>query len=71
MNWTESGQKVSFNNLHLKRVIHRAVRKNPATKEATEEALQRDVSRFLKGASDRERGRRQRQREVEDSARGR
>ncbi|KAJ7983686.1 hypothetical protein DPEC_G00374030 [Dallia pectoralis] len=24
MNWTGSGQKVSFNNLHLKRVIHRA-----------------------------------------------
>uniref|UniRef100_A0AAY5KJW0 DUF4806 domain-containing protein n=1 Tax=Esox lucius TaxID=8010 RepID=A0AAY5KJW0_ESOLU len=54
MNWTGSGQKVSFNSLHLKRVIHRAVRKNPATGETTEEALQKEVSRFLKGASDRE-----------------
>ncbi|KAJ8007677.1 hypothetical protein DPEC_G00096640 [Dallia pectoralis] len=65
MNWTGSGQKVSFNNLHLKRVIHRAVRKNPATKQATEEALQSEVSRFLKGASDREGGRRQRPRQAE------
>ncbi|KAJ7983572.1 hypothetical protein DPEC_G00376470 [Dallia pectoralis] len=68
MNWTGSGQKVSCNNLHLKRVIHSAVRKNPATKEATEEALQREVSRFLKRASDREGGRRQRQRQAEPRA---
>ncbi|XP_034143992.1 uncharacterized protein LOC114839945 isoform X2 [Esox lucius] len=68
MNWTGSGQKVSFNSLHLKRVIHRAVRKNPATGETTEEALQKEVSRFLKGASDREGGRRQRQRQGEPRA---
>lgn len=37
-----------------------AIRKNPATQDATDEAVQVNVTRYLKGASDREGGKRRR-----------
>lgn len=37
-----------------------AIRKNPATQDATDEAVQVNVMRYLKGASDREGGKRRR-----------
>lgn len=37
-----------------------AIRKNPATQDATDEAVQVHVMRFLKGAADREGGKRRR-----------
>ncbi|KAJ8351641.1 hypothetical protein SKAU_G00231170 [Synaphobranchus kaupii] len=67
INWTGAGQKVAFKSLQLKHIVHRAVRKNPITGGTTEEALQAEVSRFLKGASDRLGGwRLRRRRERED-----
>ncbi|KAA0722911.1 hypothetical protein E1301_Tti013662 [Triplophysa tibetana] len=46
--------------LFLKTIVHRAIRKNRATQDATDEAVQVNVMRYLKGASDRECGKRRR-----------
>ncbi|XP_065109372.1 uncharacterized protein [Paramisgurnus dabryanus] len=60
-NWTGQGQKIPFKQLTLKNIVHRAIRKNPSTREATEGTLQEVVSKFFKGAADRDGGRKQRQ----------
>ncbi|KAJ8001130.1 hypothetical protein DPEC_G00188030 [Dallia pectoralis] len=59
-NWTGLGQKIAFKGLMLKNIVHRAIRKNPGTKETTEGNLQEVVSKYLKGAADREGGRKNR-----------
>ncbi|XP_060771636.1 max-binding protein MNT-like [Neoarius graeffei] len=50
INWTGAGGKVAFKSLHLKNVLHRAVRRVVHT--ATEEDLQKEVAKYLKGAAD-------------------
>ncbi|XP_060760207.1 zinc finger homeobox protein 3-like [Neoarius graeffei] len=62
INWTGAGGKVAFKSLHLKNVLHRAVRRVVHT--ATEEDLQKEVAKYLKGAVDREGGRKDRQKKV-------
>ncbi|KAL0962556.1 hypothetical protein UPYG_G00341680 [Umbra pygmaea] len=57
--WTGVGDKVCFHDMFLKTIVQRAIRKNPATQDATDEAVQVQVMSYLKGASDRE-GRRRR-----------
>lgn len=47
-----------------------AVRRNHSTKDVTEENLQREVSLYLKGAADREGGRKERQKNVGNGGRG-
>nr|XP_055043796.1 uncharacterized protein LOC129430527 isoform X2 [Misgurnus anguillicaudatus] len=58
--WTGVGNKACFRDLFLKTIVQRAIRKNPATQDATDEAVQVIVMRYLKGASDREGGKRRR-----------
>ncbi|KAK7140711.1 hypothetical protein R3I94_013099 [Phoxinus phoxinus] len=58
--WTGVGDKACFRDLFLKTIVQRAIRKNPATQDATDEAVQVNVTRYLKGASDREGGKRRR-----------
>ncbi|XP_065150542.1 uncharacterized protein [Paramisgurnus dabryanus] len=58
--WTGVGNKACFRDLFLKTIVQRAIRKNPATQDATDEAVQVNVMRYLKGASDREGGKRRR-----------
>ncbi|KAA0716440.1 hypothetical protein E1301_Tti009387 [Triplophysa tibetana] len=58
--WTGVGYKQCFRDLFLKTIVQRAIRKNPATQDATDEAVQVNVMRYLKGASDREGGKRRR-----------
>ncbi|XP_077078904.1 uncharacterized protein LOC143732095 [Siphateles boraxobius] len=58
--WTGVGDKACFRDTFLKTIVLRAIRKNPATQDATDEALQVTVTRYLKGASDREGGKRRR-----------
>ncbi|XP_035253944.1 uncharacterized protein LOC118216668 isoform X1 [Anguilla anguilla] len=60
LNWTGAGEKLAFRDLILRKVLNRGVRRNLATKDATDEEIQREVSVFLRGASDREGGRRER-----------
>ncbi|KAL2087307.1 hypothetical protein ACEWY4_018366 [Coilia grayii] len=62
INWTGAGGKVAFKSLQLKNVLHRAVRRVVHT--ATEEELQKEVATYLKGAADREGGRKDRQKKV-------
>ncbi|KAK7174763.1 hypothetical protein R3I93_001843 [Phoxinus phoxinus] len=61
--WTGVGEKACFRDLFLKTIVQRAIRKNPATQDATDEAVQVNVMRYLKGASDREGGKRRRRAE--------
>uniref|UniRef100_A0AAY5KTJ9 DUF4806 domain-containing protein n=1 Tax=Esox lucius TaxID=8010 RepID=A0AAY5KTJ9_ESOLU len=56
--WTGAGKKASFKDLFLRTILQRAIRKNPSTQDATDEALQNQVTRYLKGAADRAGGRR-------------
>ncbi|XP_046890565.1 uncharacterized protein LOC124477078 [Hypomesus transpacificus] len=63
-NWTGLGQKIAFKGLILKNIVHRAIRKNPGTRDATEGSLQKIASKFMKGAADRDGGRRYRQKTV-------
>ncbi|XP_039525439.1 uncharacterized protein LOC120477717 [Pimephales promelas] len=58
--WTGVGDKACFRDTFLKTIVQRAIRKNPATQDATDEAFQVNVTRYLKGASDREGGKRRR-----------
>ncbi|XDV31028.1 hypothetical protein PO909_033805 [Leuciscus waleckii] len=58
--WTGVGDKACFRDMFLKTIVQRAIRKNPATQDATDEAVQVNVTRYLKGASDREGGKRRR-----------
>ncbi|XP_052455266.1 uncharacterized protein LOC128015461 isoform X6 [Carassius gibelio] len=58
--WTGVGDKACFRDMFLKNIVQRAIRKNPATQDATDEAIQVNVTRYLKGASDREGGKRRR-----------
>ncbi|XP_026112070.1 uncharacterized protein LOC113090491 isoform X2 [Carassius auratus] len=58
--WTGVGDKACFRDTFLKTIVQRAIRKNPATQDATDEAIQVNVTRYLKGASDREGGKRRR-----------
>ncbi|XP_026074583.1 uncharacterized protein LOC113053630 isoform X2 [Carassius auratus] len=58
--WTGVGDKACFRDMFLKTIVQRAIRKNPATQDATDEAIQVNVTRYLKGASDREGGKRRR-----------
>ncbi|KAL0994215.1 hypothetical protein UPYG_G00119370 [Umbra pygmaea] len=58
--WTGVGDKACFRDTFLKTIVQRAIRKNPATQDATDEAVQDNVMRYLKGASDREGGKRRR-----------
>ncbi|XP_077091505.1 uncharacterized protein LOC143742508 [Siphateles boraxobius] len=58
--WTGVGDKACFRDMFLKTIVQRAIRKNPATQDATDEAIQANVTRYLKGASDREGGKRRR-----------
>ncbi|KAL0961566.1 hypothetical protein UPYG_G00355240 [Umbra pygmaea] len=44
----------------LRTILQRAIRKNAATRDATDEAVQNQVTRYLKGAADRAGGRRRR-----------
>ncbi|KAH9489567.1 hypothetical protein Btru_043315 [Bulinus truncatus] len=60
VNWTGQGGKVSFCKLHSANIICKAVRKNYATRDATDAEIQREVVRFLHGAQDRDGGRRNR-----------
>ncbi|KAJ8380481.1 hypothetical protein SKAU_G00012590 [Synaphobranchus kaupii] len=60
LNWTGAGEKLAFRDLVLRKILHRGIRRNLATKDATDEEIQREVSVFLRGASDREGGRRAR-----------
>lgn len=62
INWTGAGGKVAFKSLQLKNVLHRAVRRVVHT--ATEEELQKEVAAYLKGAADREGGRKDRRKKV-------
>ncbi|CAL8241738.1 unnamed protein product [Gadus morhua 'NCC'] len=62
INWTGAAGKIAFKSLNLKSVLHRAVRRVVTT--ATEEELQKEVSLYLKGAADREGGRKDRQKRV-------
>ncbi|KAL2098744.1 hypothetical protein ACEWY4_005224 [Coilia grayii] len=62
INWTGAGGKVAFKSLQLKNVLHRAVRRVVHT--ATEEELQKEVATYLKGAADKEGGRKDRQKKV-------
>ncbi|CAL8236886.1 unnamed protein product [Arctogadus glacialis] len=64
INWTGAAGKIAFKSLNLKSVLHRAVRRVVTT--ATEEELQKEVSLYLKGAADREGGRKDRQKRVVD-----
>ncbi|KAK6319819.1 hypothetical protein J4Q44_G00089260 [Coregonus suidteri] len=48
--WTGAGDKACFNDLFLKTILHRAIRKNPATRDATDEGVQIQVTQYLKGA---------------------
>ncbi|KAJ8013664.1 hypothetical protein DPEC_G00032150 [Dallia pectoralis] len=58
--WTGAGDKACFRDMFLKTIVQRAIRKNPTTQDATDEAVQVNVMRYLKGASDREGGKRRR-----------
>ncbi|XP_034147797.1 uncharacterized protein LOC106024256 [Esox lucius] len=58
--WTGAGNKASFKDLFLRTVLQRAIRNNPSTQDATDEAIQHQVTRYLKGAGDRAGGRRRR-----------
>ncbi|KAL0962501.1 hypothetical protein UPYG_G00340840 [Umbra pygmaea] len=58
--WTGSGNKTSFRDLFLRTILQRAIRENAATQDATDEAVQHQVTRYLKGAADRAGGRRPR-----------
>uniref|UniRef100_A0AAY5K4P9 DUF4806 domain-containing protein n=1 Tax=Esox lucius TaxID=8010 RepID=A0AAY5K4P9_ESOLU len=58
--WTGAGNKASFKDLFLRTVLQRAVRNNPFTQDATDEAIQTQVTRYLKGAGYRAGGRRRR-----------
>ncbi|KAL1006897.1 hypothetical protein UPYG_G00078620 [Umbra pygmaea] len=53
-----SGNNTSFRDLFLRTIFQRAIRKNAATQDATDEAVQNQVTRYLKGAADRAGGRR-------------
>ncbi|KAL1023530.1 hypothetical protein UPYG_G00042030 [Umbra pygmaea] len=55
-----SGNKTIFRDLFLRTILQRAIRKNAATRDATDEAVQNQVTRYLKGAADRAGGRRRR-----------
>ncbi|KAL0964193.1 hypothetical protein UPYG_G00320570 [Umbra pygmaea] len=50
----------SFRDHFLRTILQRAIRKNPATRYATDEAVQNQVTRYLKGAADHAGGRRRR-----------
>ncbi|KAA0713104.1 hypothetical protein E1301_Tti013632 [Triplophysa tibetana] len=50
----DNRDKACFRDLFLKTIVQRAIRKNLATQDATDEAVQENVMRYLKGASDRE-----------------
>ncbi|KAL0984523.1 hypothetical protein UPYG_G00142630 [Umbra pygmaea] len=56
--WTGSGNKTSFRDLFLRTILQRAIRKNAATRDASDEAVQNQVTRYLKGAADCAGGRR-------------
>ncbi|XP_077058940.1 uncharacterized protein LOC143711384 isoform X1 [Siphateles boraxobius] len=56
--WAGVGDKACFRDLFLKTIVQRAIRKNPATQDATVEAIQVNVTRYLNGASDCEGGKR-------------
>ncbi|XP_051956113.1 uncharacterized protein LOC127625084 isoform X2 [Xyrauchen texanus] len=58
--WTGAGEKACFRDMFLKTIVQRAIRKNSATQDATDEAIQVNVTRYLKGAADREGGKRRR-----------
>ncbi|XP_051985347.1 uncharacterized protein LOC127645724 [Xyrauchen texanus] len=58
--WTGVGDKACFRDMFLKTIVQRAIRKNPATQDATDEAIQVNVTRYLKGASEHEGGKRRR-----------
>ncbi|KAM9571452.1 uncharacterized protein ACWYII_048292 [Salvelinus alpinus] len=47
-----AGDEACFRNLFLMTILHRAIRKNPATRDATDEGVQIQISRYLKGDSD-------------------
>ncbi|KAL1020551.1 hypothetical protein UPYG_G00001560, partial [Umbra pygmaea] len=51
-------KKTSFRDLFLRTILQRAIRKNAATRDATDEAVQNQVTRYLKGAADCAGGRR-------------
>ncbi|CAM4573514.1 unnamed protein product [Leuciscus chuanchicus] len=56
--WTRVGDKACFRDMFLKTIVQRSIRKNPATQDATDEAIQVNVTRYLKGASNHEGGKR-------------
>ncbi|KAG1943826.1 hypothetical protein F2P79_014905 [Pimephales promelas] len=58
--WSVVGDKACFRDMFLKTIVQRAIRKNPATQDATDEAIQVNVTHHLKGASDRAGGKRHR-----------
>ncbi|KAK6493100.1 hypothetical protein HHUSO_G2588, partial [Huso huso] len=61
LNWTGLGEKIYFRDLKIRVILQKAVRRNPATKEATDEEIQREISHFLCGAGDRKGGQKERQ----------
>lgn len=67
MNWTGQGGKIEFQKLKIKMILQRAIQRNTVT-QLTDYEVQGAVSRFLKGAVDREGGRRKRQRLHEQTA---
>ncbi|XP_039509452.1 uncharacterized protein LOC120464170 [Pimephales promelas] len=58
--WSGVGDKACFRDMFLKTIVQRAIRKNPATQDATDEAIQVNVTHHLKGASDHAGGKRHR-----------
>ncbi|PIK42768.1 hypothetical protein BSL78_20370 [Apostichopus japonicus] len=60
LNWTGTTGKTAFAKLHMRNIIEKAVRRNQATVQSTTSDIQAAVVRFLKGASDREGGRKSR-----------
>ncbi|XP_051992941.1 uncharacterized protein LOC127651237 [Xyrauchen texanus] len=58
--WTGVGDKACFRDMFLKTIVQRAIRKNPATQDVTDDAIQVNVTRYLKGASEHEGGKRRR-----------
>lgn len=60
LNWTGASGKVAFSSLVLKDIVERCVQKNPRTASATSSEIQVAVVRFLKGACDRDGGRKSR-----------
>ncbi|XP_071835294.1 uncharacterized protein [Apostichopus japonicus] len=60
LNCTGTTGKTAFAKLHMRNIIEKAVRRNQATAQSTTSDIQAAVVRFLKGASDREGGRKSR-----------